>query len=225
MTTTVALTPPAFGRSLGGVAVDQLGESAAQAFGAGLPLAERPVGRGLVFGGGEGQEGLLERGAGEGVEGEPAVDLAVSVLPHREPGGGGRVAFLAFEELGFVGVGGVGVDDFQEPASEPFQRAGVEVLGLGEQVGLGVLDQRRVEVGGEVVEGPEDDLGLLDVHPTLGEGVAGLVVGLQSGGQPDGAVGGGAGGLGVVGQPGRGRRGTGPAGDVERLGLGDQPGS
>ena len=96
-----------------------------------------------MFGGGERQEGLLERGAGEGVEGEPAVDLAVSVLPHREPGGGGRVAFLAFEELGLVGVGGIRGHDLQEPASEPLQRAGVEVLGLGEQVGLGVLDQRQ----------------------------------------------------------------------------------
>jgi hypothetical protein len=118
-----------------------------------------------VLGRRERQERLLERGTGEGVEGEPAVDLAVSVLPHREPARGLGVPFFLLQQFGLVGVGGVGSHDFQEPAPEPLQRAGVEVLGLGEQVLLGVLDQVGVEVGGEVVEGPEDDLGLLDVHP------------------------------------------------------------
>ena len=66
-----------------------------------------------------------------------------------------------------------------------FKRPGVEVLGLGEQVRLGVLDQVGVEVGGEVVEGAEDDLGLLDVHPPLGERLPGQVVGLEPGGEPD----------------------------------------
>ena len=53
-----------------------------------------PLG-GAVLGGGERVEGLLQHRAGQGVEGEPAVDLAVPVVPHRRAGWRLGVAFLA----------------------------------------------------------------------------------------------------------------------------------
>ena len=173
---------------LGGVAVDQLGERPAQAFRGRASARRAARGRGLVFGGGEGQEGLLERGAGEGVEGEPAVDLAVSVLPHREPGGGGRVAFLALQELASWASAASGSTTSRSRRPNRFNARASKCSASASRWASASWTSDGVEVGGEVVEGPEDGLGLLDVDPTLGEGVAGLVVGLQPGGQPDGAV-------------------------------------
>ena len=45
-----------------------------------------------------------------------------------------------------------------------------------------------VEVGGELGQGAEDGLGLLDVDPALGERGTGQVVGLEPVGEPDGPV-------------------------------------
>ena len=82
-----------------------------------------------MFGGGEGVEGFLEHRAGQGVEGEPAVDLAVAVVPHGQPGRGGGVAFLAFEQFGFVGVGGVGGGDLEDVPAQLLEGFGVVVGG------------------------------------------------------------------------------------------------
>ena len=101
------------------------------------------------------------------------MDLAVAVVVDQQPGGGLGVAFLAFEQLGFVGVGGVRVDDLEDPAAEDLQGLGVEVFGLLEQVPLGVGDKVRVEVAGELGQGAEDGLGLLDVDPALGQRLRG----------------------------------------------------
>ena len=168
---------------------------------------------------------FLSGGAGQGgVEGEPAVGLAVAVVPHRQPGRRGRGAFLALEEFGFVGVGGVGVDDLEQAAAEDLQGLGVELAGLLDQVGLGVGDQVGVEVVGEVVDRPGDHLGLLHMQVTSGEGRAGRLVGVQCRREPDRPVSGRAGEGGVVGEPVRGRGGTGLAGHVDGLGVGEQPG-
>ena len=82
------------GEPVGGVALDELGERLSHPLRARAAFAERTQ-RGLVFGGGERQERLLSMAPSEGVEGEPAVHLAVSVLPHREPGVGGGLAFFS----------------------------------------------------------------------------------------------------------------------------------
>ncbi len=134
------------------------------------------------------------------------------------------VAFLAFEQGGFVGVGGVGVDDFEDPAAEDLERLGVEVSGLFEEVAFGLLDHLRVEVGGQVGQGVEDGFGLLDVHAAGGQGGAGQVVALEPLGEPHGAVGldpGGAGG-GRVPVGGRGRGGV--AGQVDPVGVLEEAG-
>ena len=127
------------GEVLGRVALDQFDEGLPEPFGGGPAFAEGALG-GAVFGGGQGVQVLLEHRAGEGVEGEPAVDLAVPVLVHGQPGGCGGVAFLAFEQGGFVGVGGLGAGDLEDPAAEVLEGLGVEGSGQLEQVLLG-LDQ------------------------------------------------------------------------------------
>ena len=146
-TTAVALRPPALGRLLGGVALDEFDEGLAEPLGGGAAFAEGSLG-GLVLGGGDREQGLLEHGAGEaGVDGESAVGLAVPVVPDHQPGGGLGVAFLASNRAGFVGVGGVGVDDLEDPAAEDLQRLGVMDFGQLEQVPLGLVDEVGVEVG------------------------------------------------------------------------------
>jgi hypothetical protein len=42
----------------------------------------------------------------------------VPVVPHHQLRGGQGVALLAFEELGFAGVGGIGVDDLEDPPAQ-----------------------------------------------------------------------------------------------------------
>ena len=164
-----------FGEPLGGVALDHLDEGVAEPLGGGPSFPERSLG-GAVFGGGVGVEGLLEHGAGQGVEGEPAVDLAAAVVPHRQPGRGGGVAFLALEQFGFVGVGGVGGGDLEDVPAQLLEGFGVVVGGELEQVLLGLEGDVGVEVVGELGQGAEDDLGLLDVDPPLGERGTGRVV-------------------------------------------------
>ena len=65
------------------------------------------------------------------------------VVVDGQPGGGGGVAFLAFEQGGFVGVGGVGGDDLQDPAAQVLEGFGVVVGGELEQVLLGLDADRR----------------------------------------------------------------------------------
>ena len=48
-------------------------------------------------------------------EGEPAVDPAVPVDPQDQPARGPGVPLFLLQEGGVVGVGGVGVDDLQQP--------------------------------------------------------------------------------------------------------------
>ena len=66
-----------------------------------------------------------------------------------------------------MGVGGVGVGDLEDPAAEDLQCLGVMDFGQLEQVSLGLVDEVGVESGGEVGDGFEDGLGLLDVDPAL----------------------------------------------------------
>ena len=68
------------------------------------------------------------------------------VVADHQLGGGLGVAFLAFEQMGFVGVGGVGVDDLEDAAAQDFECLGVELVGLLEQVRFGLGDQLGVEI-------------------------------------------------------------------------------
>ena len=76
-------------------------------------------------------------------------------------------------------VGQIGCDDLQQPAAEDPQCLRV-VLGCGfDEVLFGVDEQVGVEVGGQVVHGPEDDVCLLGPQITRGESVADEVVGVE----------------------------------------------
>ena len=146
------------------------------------------------------------------------------VVPHRQPGGGGGVAFLAFEEFGLVGVGGVGGGDLEDVPAQVLEGFGVVVGGECEQVLLGLEGDVGVEVVGELGQGAEDGLGLLDVDPALGERGPGRVVALEAVGEPHGPVRGRSGGPGLVGVPVGGRGGAGVAGDVDPVGVGEESG-
>ena len=197
------------GQLVDGVALDQLGEGLSEPLRGGASFAERSV-AGLVFGGGERVECLLEHRAGEGgsrVNRPWSLPWPSSHMVSRVAAA--AAALLLVEEFGFVGVGGVGVDDLEQPAAEDLQGLGVEVAGLLDQVALGLGDQVGVEAVGEVVDRPGDDLGLLDVHPALSERGAGRLVGLEgrrraaSSGARPGRV------MVAVGEPVRGGGGTG----------------
>ena len=112
------------------------------------------------------------------------MDLAVAVVVDHQPGGGLGVAFLAFEQLGFVGVGGVGGGDLEDVPAQVLEGFGVVVGGECEQVLLGLDGDPGVEVVGELGQRAEDRLGLLDVDPALGERGPGGVVALEARGEP-----------------------------------------
>ena len=60
----------------------------------------------------------------------------------------GGVAFLAFEQGGFVGVGGVGAGDLEDVPAEVLEGFGVVLGGEVEQVAFGLLRPCGVEVVG-----------------------------------------------------------------------------
>ncbi len=127
--------PTGLREAVGGVALDVLDEGLAE------PLrcrpafthrTERTLG-GLVSGGGDRPQRLLQGGAGQGVQGEPAVDLAVAVVPQGQPGRGRGGAFLLLQQAGLVGVGGLGGDDLEDPPAQDTEGFGVVVGGEVEQ--------------------------------------------------------------------------------------------
>ena len=83
-----------------------------------------------------------------------------------------------------------------------------------------LLDHVGVEVVGQLGQGAEDGLGLLDVDPAGGQGGAGEVVVLEALGEPHRPVRGDPGGAGGVGVPVRGRGGAGVGGDLAPVGVG-----
>ena len=147
-----------------GVAADVVGERFPQAFGGGLPLAQRSV-AGAVLGGGQGEQGLLQAGTREPVEVEITAYPARRGVPDPEPVGFLGVAVLLVQELGEVGVGEVGGDDLQDRAAQVLQGLGVVVRGELDQVFLGPLLQVRVEVVGQAVDAADDRECLLVVDP------------------------------------------------------------
>jgi len=132
------------GKRGGGVAADVLGEGVSESLVGGFALIQEARG-GAVSGCGEGEEGLLEAGAGEAVEVEVAGDPAAGGVPDAEPVGVLGVAFLLLEELGEVGVGEVGGEDLEDRLREPSECPRVEAA--EDRVGLFGVDPATVRGG------------------------------------------------------------------------------
>ena len=177
------------GDPVGGVALDELAERAAHPLRTRTAGDARSFGRGLVLGCGEPEQDLGQHRGLRGREGEPAVGLAVAVVGHREPADLGRVALLLLQELRLVRVSGVGGDDLEEPPAQQLEGAGVVVGGLGDEVRLGLRDQVRAEVVGQLVDRTQDHPRLVHQHLAGSEGVAGDRVGLEVVTQPNDSVG------------------------------------
>jgi hypothetical protein len=73
--------------------------------------------------------------------------------------------FLGLQSRQLVGLGHGGGHDLQDVAAQATQLDGPEVPRLGHQMRLGLPKQFRVEVGGEVVETPDQHPGLFPGHP------------------------------------------------------------
>ena len=179
------------------------------------------VDRGAVLGGGQGEDGLLEHGGGGGGQGEPAAGRAVAVVGHRQRRRLVGLGFFLGEERGLVGVGGLGVDDLQQPLAEDPQCLGVVVCGLGEQERLRLRASAGVDLLGQRVDGADDDRGLVGQQVTGGQGGADRLVllGVQGTGECGLAGRLGAGHPGLGGPPHRRRRRPGLVLDVAGLGL------
>ena len=101
---------------------------------------------------------------------EAAGAAAVTVVPQGEPGGTAGLPLLVLELLALLLVGRVRVDHLEQPAAQDPQRLGVELLGLGDEVGLGAPPVMRRDSVGQVEHGPDDHPSLLLVQPPSGEG-------------------------------------------------------
>lgn len=145
------------------------------------------------------QDGLEEAGGGVG-EVDDHAGAAAAEVGEPQAGVGAGVAFLLLEAAAFFVLGDLGGDDVEHAAAQDAQAAGVEVGGLGDQVGLGGLAGRGVDAGWQRVEGGGDDAGLggvdvAGVHagPQVGVGLEGggeLLLGRCGGGVDAGVVGG-----------------------------------
>ena len=139
---------------------------------------------------------------------EGAVAGALAVVEQREHGAAGGVGLLAFEPLGELGVGGVGVQDVQQVSGQQLERLGVVGGGQVDQVRLGLGALLGGDPGREGVAGGDDHLGLRGGDPAgqrrrLGE----LVGGVEPFGDLDQPVRRPDRGAGGLGEPGAGRGG------------------
>ncbi len=137
--------------------------------------------------------------------------------------GSSGVLFLG-QQLGFVGLGGVGVEDLPDsPAQDP-QGLGVELARVADQ---GLLHQGlglgRALVVRQLVDGVGDGVGLLQMQPTGSQRDPGGLTVIERLGLTHSGVGLGAGEGGGVGQPVRRTGPTGLRGDVAAVGLTQHP--
>ena len=105
--------------SLGRVGLDVLLERQAHLVGGGLTgLGGVAVDRGVVFGRGLGEEGLLQHRAVAGRDGELPVAPAVAIVVHPEHRRRVGGLFFLLQQFGFVGVRGGRVDDLEDPLAQ-----------------------------------------------------------------------------------------------------------
>ncbi len=71
---------------------------------------------------------------------------AVAVVAQGQAGPGAGPALLGLELLALAFVGGLGVEDLEDPPAQDPQGLGVHQRGLGDQVRLGQVPPGRVEV-------------------------------------------------------------------------------
>ena len=172
---------------------------------------------------GESEHRLLEAGTGVAVEVELAADPAVGGVPDVQP-----VRFLVLgsrpgQLLGEVGVRPLGGDVLQHCLTQSGQCLGVMLCGVLDQERLGLRRELGVQVGGQLVEAPEDRLGLLDLHRAVAQGLVGERVRLETLGQVGTTVPGSPVDPAGPGVPRRQRACADVAGQVQGLGLPQHP--
>ena len=115
-------------------------------------------------------DGVGEAGVGDGLQGgaehvrcgserDVEVGDAVAVVPVVNLVLASAAASSASSRLA-ESFGGVGVDDLQQPVAHDAEVGGVETLGLGEHHLLSPVSVGRLQVGGQLLDGPDDDLDL-----------------------------------------------------------------
>jgi hypothetical protein len=169
-------------------------------------------------------QGLLQCGPVDGRHRAAEVSLAAAVVVACEMAGLRGGGLLPLEDRGLAGVGLVGRDDLEQVLPELVGGPGVVVARLREQVRLGLGDQVRIDVVGELLDPPDHHAGLLGHDLTGSQRVAGQRVGDEVVAEPDGAVRGRPGRLGGVGQPVRCGPGADLGAEVEVVGVRGDPG-
>ena len=93
----------------------------------------------------------------------------MAVVRHGQPRGLGGLGLVLAELLLLLRVRTLGVDDLEDPAAEDVQRLGVVVLREIQQTHHRLVDDTPIQVIGQRVERPDDDLGLVDHQATVGQ--------------------------------------------------------
>ena len=94
---------------------------------------------------------------------------AVTAAPEVQPGHRLGLGLGAFERAAFLVVADLGRDHVEDPPTEAGQVGGAELLGVLDQPLLGQLLDLVGDVVGQRVEGLDDDPGLVEVHPPVGQ--------------------------------------------------------
>ncbi len=225
-TTVVALRPPALGSLLIGVTPDQLGERLPEPFGGGAAFAEGPVDPAArCLGEAIAQSAFLRIAPVRVSSGEPAVDLAVAVVPDGEPGGDcGRVPLLLLQQFGLVGVGCFGGGDVEDPAAQGLQCFGVERLSLVSSWASALATSRGSRSSGSSARARRMASACSAWTRPSASALAGRARGSEAVREPHRPVCRGPGGAGGDGVPVRGGGGAGEAGDLGAVGVGQDPG-
>ena len=151
------------------------------------------------------------------------MDAAVPVGTHREPAQGCGISLFGVEQACFVGLADLGCDDVEDPAPQHRQLAGIVGPGVTDQDPLSLGDQPGVEVRGQVSQGIEDHLGLIQLDLARRERGPGDLTGREPRRGPQVAVSDPASRPGLDRPPGRGRGRTARSLDPDRLGMGGEP--
>ena len=148
---------------------------------------------------------------------ERAAAGAVAVVDDLEERLAGGVAFFGVELSGELGVGGVGVDDLQQPLAQDLQPGRVVGGGLGEEVLLRPLSIHCPDPRRQRVHGLHDHVGLVDPDPARAQLHRRRLVPIQRCRELHRLAGLAVGGAGGVREPRRCRRRPGRLRDIDQL--------